>query len=420
METIMPKQTVISCIILSILQSAVWAASPKEAEVIHWWISGSEEAALQVIIDNIENKGYRWIDTPVETSFHAKTAALSRILDDNPPTMMQWHAGVSLENLWQEGILRDINDLALSEHWQKKLPAALWESITVDGNVVAVPVTLHGANWMWANKKIIDKLNISPPDSWDDFLQIAPKIQKAGYIPLALGGQAWQERVVFLCIVLDTGGPDFYRAALVEHDPQALAGPLMVKAFSTFAKLKQFTDAASPGRNWSETTKLIIEGKAAFQVMGDWVKGELFQAGLKHGEEFSCSLSPGSNGNYLLVSDTFAMAKVTNEADRQTQLALAKTIMTPFVQQQFNLIKGAIPPRTDISPTAFDPCAQLAMKTVSIPGKSHPGFNMSNTGILASTISKQIHDFWQNKIDPADAAQSLAKAVAEVDDFSKK
>lgn len=392
--------------------SCVSVFAQNQAEVIHWWVSGGERAALQTVIDAFQKNGNEWIDTPVESSYYAKTAAISRILDGKPPTAVQWQAGVSLKELYNEGLFRNINELARKERWRDVLPEAIWDNITVDGDIIALPMTLHGSNWIWANKKILDEVGIDMPKSWDEFLQYAPRIKEAGYYPLAIGGQPWQERALFLPVVLGVGGAKLYEEALVHHKPEALGSPGMKKAFETFRALQQFTDPESPGRNWSETTKLVIEGKAAFQVMGDWVKGEFFQAGKKPDIDFVCAFSPGSEGAYILVSDTFAMGNVKDETMQQAQAALAITIMDKDVQSSFNLLKGSIPPRLDAPVTDFDKCAQIAMSAVTVKGSTYPGFNMANNGLMASAIMSVITLFWDTPdLSPDEATKMLVEAV---------
>lgn len=385
-----------------------------EAEVIHWWVSGGERAALQTVIDAFEAGGNKWIDTPVESSYYAKTAAISRLLNGKPPAAVQWHAGVSLQQLYGEGLFRNINELAENQQWKKVLPETIWNNITVGGKVVAIPITLHGSNWIWGNKKILDELKITLPRTWDEFMENAEIISKAGYYPLALGGQPWQERALFLTIVLGLGGPELYENTLVLHEQEALLSPGMIKAFETFGALRKYIDPESPKRSWSDTTQLVIEGKAAFQIMGDWVKGEFFQAGLVPDKDFLCALSPGSNDNYLIISDVFAMGNVEDENVQKSQIELAKSLMDRDVQKKFSLLKGSIPPRTDVSSDGFDKCSQLAMNIVSRKGAALSGFNMANTGIVASGIMTVISSYWNDPtISPEEATRMLAEAVAK-------
>lgn len=398
-------------IVCLLIWSSLSMAADK-AEVIHWWISGSEEAALKVIVDRFESQGNTWLDTPVEASYQAKSVAVTRMLDGTPPTMVQWHAGIALAELYQEQLIRDITDLAEKENWQDVLPAVVWEQIAIDGKVIAVPLNLHATNWIWANKAILEIIGQPIPETWEDFLEIAPAIQKAGFIPLAIGGQAWQVRVLFVSVLLAVGGPELYEAVIINHDPAAIVSPEMEKVFVTFGKLRQFTDPHSPDRGWAETTRLVIDGKAAFIVMGDWAKGEFTKAGLVPGKDFLCSLSPGSSDWYLIVTDVFAMPAVTDKEIIRVQDNLARIMMEPDIQRHFNIIKGSIPSRTDVSTAGFDYCAKQAMKKVAGGATILPGFSMANRGVMGNTLMDGIFSYWKDRnMDPEQAAERLAEAV---------
>ncbi len=405
---LIPLVTAFSSMIL--ISSNAWAQH--EAEVIHWWVSGSERAALEVAIDTFEARGNQWIDTAVESSYYAKTAAITRINNAKPPTAVQWHTGVSLVEMYKEGLFRDLTSLAKEEQWLDVLPTAIKDNISVDGQFVAVPVTLHSSNWLWANKKILDEVGVAVPTNWQEFLEIAPKIAAAGYTPLALGGQSWQERALFLPVVFGSGGAQFYMDALVNHDPEALSSQQMINAFSLFGELRQYIDSKSPDRSWSDTTELVIEGRAAFQIMGDWAKGEFLQAGKKPGVDFLCSPSPGSDNSLLLVSDAFAMVNTADADIRASQNELARTLMDKDVQRAMSLHKGSIPPRIDVALDDFDTCAQLAQKITAQKEGTYPGFSMANKGIVGSAIMSVISSFWNNpELSPAEAAKMLADAV---------
>lgn len=388
-------------------------AGERDAEVIHWWVSGGERKALQVVIDAFEAEGYHWVDTPVANSFKAKTAALSRMFDGYPPALVQWHAGVSLGELDSAGLLGDIDTLARQQNWQKLLPGPVFEAISNDNKVVAIPMTIHGSNWLWGSRKVLDASGVKMPGSLEDFFEAAKKVRDKGFIPLALGGQAWQERVLFLTTLLAVGGSDFYNKTIVEHQPEALGGELMEEVFRQFRKFGEFIDPMSPGRSWSDTTRLVVEGKAAFQFMGDWAKGEFLQAGQVAGEEYFCSLAPGTQNNYLLITDVFAMGKVSTESTRKSQLELARLMMDRDVQRTFNRAKGSIPPRNDVGPEGFDDCARIAMGTVYGGGSALlPGFNMANSGLVGSSIMDVISAYWNDtSLSPAEGAKRLKTAV---------
>lgn len=402
-------------LVVSVLLFVAPARAAKQAEVIHWWVSGGESAAMQVLIDAFEKQGYDWVDTPVGASFEAKTVALNRMFDGAPPTAVQWHVGVTVADLHSLGLLRDVDQLAQRHGWREALPQTLHEYITVEGKMVAAPLTLHGQNWLFASKKVLDDAGLSMPTSWEEFIKALETLKKDGVIPLALGGQPWQVNLLFLNTLLALEGADFYHKVLIEHDQSALNGAKMVNVFRKFGELKQYVDPKSFDRGWAATTELLIKGKAGFQVMGDWAKGEFLHAGLTPGKDILCELTPGTAPYYMATSDALALTAVTEPDDIEAQHALVKLVMDPELQRLFNLKKGAIPPRLDASTEGFDLCARKAMAVVKNQSNVLPGTNMANKEIITSAFLDIVFAFWSEAAPaPEKAAQRLAKAIQEV------
>lgn len=399
-----------------LLLTAAGRAAAVEAEVVHWWVSGSESAALKQVKEHFESLGNHWLDTPVETSYQAKSIAVARILDGMAPTMVQWHSGVALAELYHENIIRDLSPLAESQGWFRSLPPLLREQISVDSQVVAVPMTVHGSNWLWGNAAILAELGLSMPRSWDEFRELAPKIRQAGYIPLAVGDQPWQVRTLFLNLLLGLGGPELYRSVVIDHDPAVIESREVIDILTRFRQLKSWIDPGSPGRGWAETTALVIDGQAAFQVMGDWAKGEFLQAGKQAEQDFFCEPSPGTGRYYVIVSDAFVAPVTDRESVREAQEALIASMVDPEVQRRFNLAKGSVSPWTDISLEGFDPCARKAVAALAGGALLLPSFSMTNKGIMASTIEDLVYRFWSNpELTAAEAAGRLAAAIRQIE-----
>ena len=57
----------------------VWSAGANaqdmKAEVIHWWTSGGESAAVKVFADQFKKAGGAWVDSAVAGGDNARTAA---------------------------------------------------------------------------------------------------------------------------------------------------------------------------------------------------------------------------------------------------------------------------------------------------------------------------------------------------------
>jgi glucose/mannose transport system substrate-binding protein len=400
--------------------SATGVAQAGEVEVLHWWTSGGEARSVAELKEMLEEKGHTWKDFAVaggggET---AMTALKSRVISGNPPGAAQIK-GPAIQQWGETGALADLTPVAEKQGWDELLPPVVAEAMKYDGHYVAAPVNVHRVNWMWANPDVFEKAGAEIPSTWEEFLTAARKIQEAGFIPVAHGGQAWQDATTFESIVLAVGGADLYRRAFVELDPEALSGDAMVESFERLKQLKQFTDPNAPGRDWNLATAMVIEGEAAMQFMGDWAKGEFTAAGMKPGEDFVCAPFPGTGDAFTFNIDSFVMFEVSGD-DQAAQMALAETIMEKEFQSLFNKAKGSIPVRNDMSMEGFDACAKQSMQAFQAANKNNTllpsmAHGMSTFPAIQGAIFDVVTRYYNSDMSAEDAAQQLAEAVAQAE-----
>ncbi len=343
------------------------AQPPQTVEVLHWWTAGGEAAALNVLKGNLEKDGIGWKDSPIAGGGgeQAMTALRARVSSGIPPTAVQM-LGFDIQDWAKQGALGNLNDLAAREGWDKVVPPQLQRFSKVDGKWVAAPVNVHSTNWVWANKEVLAKAGVTTePKTWDEFIADAEKVQKAGFVAVAHGGQPWQEATVFDGVALATGGVDFYRKAFVELDQKALGSPTMEKVFQRMGQLRKLVDKDFSGRDWNVASGMVISGKAGFQIMGDWAKGEFLNAKKQPGKDFLCFRVPGSQGTVSFNSDQFAMFLVKGPDRLAAQQKLAASIMDKGFQSAFNVVKGSVPARTDVSDKDFDDCGKKGIKDLA-------------------------------------------------------
>ena len=397
----------------------IQAATDKEVEVVHWWTSGGEATALKVLKDDMQKRGFGWKDSPIAGGGgdQARTVLRARVASGRPPEAMQM-LGFNIQDYAEEGLLGNLDSIAAKEGWDKVVPAPLSRFSKYNGHWVAAPVNIHRTNWIWANKEIFDKLKLTPPKTFDELVAAADKIRKAGYIPLAHGGQAWQEATIFDSAVLSAGGPKFYKPALIDLDPKALGSKTMEKAFAQMQKLRSMMDPNFSGRDWNVATSMVINGKAAMQIMGDWAKGEFLKAGKKPNVDFLCFQYPQTEGSFTFNSDQFAMFKV-GEDQAAGQMQLASAIMDKGFQEKFNIAKGSIPARMDVSGDNFDACGKksmadlkVALKNGSLLGSFAHGHAMPES-VKSAVYDVVTKSFNNLQVTPAQSVQQLVKVVED-------
>lgn len=405
----------IAALAASLAISGQAQAEPK-VEVLHWWTSGGEAKAVGALKEEFESRGGTWIDSPVAGGGGdaAMTALRARVVAGNPPSAVQLK-GPSIKEWAAEGVVGNLNEVAARENWDALLPPLLKDVVTYKGNYVAVPVNIHRVDWIWANPDALAKVGVEPPTSWDEFNAAAEKLKAAGITPLAHGGQPWQDATLFEVVALGVGGPDFYHKALVELDQEALGGATMVAVFDQMRRLRGYVDPNFPGRDWNLATAMVMKGEAAFQIMGDWAKGEFLAAGKTPGEDFLCIAAPG-NG-YLLNTDSFVMFDVQGEDLLEGQHLLASLMLGESFQRTFNLYKGSIPARLGVPMDDFDDCAKKSAadlgKTIKAgtlqPSMAH---EMAVPRTFRGAIMDVVTAHFNSDMSSKEAAESLANAVA--------
>jgi glucose/mannose transport system substrate-binding protein len=396
------------------------AVQAGEVEVLHYWTSGGEAKSVAELKKMLEAKGHKWKDFAVAGGGgdNAQTALKSRAVAGNAPAAAQVK-GPAIQEWANEGMLTSMDAVARAEKWDDLLPKVVADVMKSKGSYVAAPVNVHRVNWMWANPDVLKKAGVAGmPKTWDEFFVAADKIKKSGAVALAHGGQNWQDFTVFESVALGVGGAKYYNDALIKLDPAALNSATTTKVLETFKKLKGYTDNASNGRDWNLTTAMVIQGKAGFQFMGDWAKGEFTAAGKKPGEGFLCAAAPGTANAYTFNVDSFILFKLKDAGAQKAQADLASAILSKEFQEVFNQNKGSIPVRLGHDMSKFDDCAKLSAKDFVATSKSgglvpSVAHGMAIKPAAEGAIKDMVSSYWNDdKMSVADAQKKLVTAAA--------
>lgn len=333
-------------------------AHAAQVEVLHWWTSGGEARAVEVLKSEWAERGNQWNDFAVQGGGgkSAMTVLKSRALAANPPEAAHLK-GYELHEWASLGFLRDLSPMAEHLGWYPQLSPMVRETLSQSGALMAVPTGIHRVNWLWLNRKVFERLGLQPPTDWNQFMAVAEQLKAQGVAPLAIGNEPWQLAVLFETVALGEGGKEFYRKAFLEQDEATLTGPDMVRVLTRFRQLRGYVPEKYAGMKWHQATNLLESGGAAMQIMGDWVKGELSAGNYRPGEDIECLPSPGSQGLFSYNLDSIAMFKQRDPAQLQAQGELAQLLMTPRFQEEFNRVKGSIPALNQPDMSKFDRCA---------------------------------------------------------------
>lgn len=355
---------------LSFIAQASHAEAPT-AEVMHWWVSGGESAAIQEVAKAYEAAGGVWKDNATAGGEVAISAIIARIAGGNPPTAAQMPLGKQLDDLVAQGLLAPLNDAAKETGFLDNIPD-LFKSAVVypDGNMYALPINDHGHDWLFFNSQVLADAGAKAPVTWDDFFAALEAIKaKGNAVPLAVGAQPWQLGQTFIAVLVTKEDAETYYKVWRDLDVDTIKGDKFRDAVAAFLRLRDYADAGAANREWNVAANMVITGKAGFQFMGDWAKGEFIAAGQTPGKEFGCQILGNGDGvqNFVMASDAIIFPVNKAEGQAQAQSLLEKTMMSKEVQIAFNAKKGSVPARLDVDMSALDACSQIGIGILQKP-----------------------------------------------------
>jgi glucose/mannose transport system substrate-binding protein len=167
-------------------------------------------------------------------------------------------------------------------------------------------------------------------------------------------------------VALAIGGAD-YLTALAAGDPEAIQSDATHEVFDRMRVLSTYIDRGYPGRDWNLASAMVSNGEAAFQIMGDWAKGEFIQAGATMGEDILCAPVPGNVADrpgMVMVSNAlgFFTKEQGNAEASEGQKLLAATLLQEDAEIAYTLHKGSVPARLGVSLDRYDVCAVKSME----------------------------------------------------------
>lgn len=389
--------------------SAFGAEAETGIEVLHWWISPGETAAVSEIRSAFEASGGKWIDRPLPTFDAVRKASIEEFAAGYAPAAMQWRPGDDLGDMAEYELVAPTEPIAQEDGWRESMYPIVQTLAGRDGAFVAAPISIHGENWVWYSRSVYDAVGLEIPSTWEELLAQAPLIRAAGFTPLAVSDQEWQLRILFSSILLGVAGQEIYQMALLDKKTDALRMPETRAALDIFLRMRGLADPGQADRSWSEATAMVARGEAAAQFMGDWAKGEFLALGLKADEDYVCRLAPQSEASFVVGVDLFLFGRSEDPEVAAAQKLLARTVVSPEVQIAFARQKGSVPIRRDLGDAVrrLDSCAERAIAVLERREGVLPTIDYVDDGVYLARLDAALKAIWTTPTIEVDQAIDL-------------
>lgn len=330
--------------------------------VFTWWADGSEKEGLDALVavfnEDFPNNTFVNLAVAGGAGTNAKAKLASDLENGNPPDSFQGHAGAELMDYIVKEQILPVNDVIESLGGSGVFPQDLLDRITVEGNIYSVPSNIHRANVVWANPSVLESAGITAvPADIEAWIADMEKVKASGVeTPITIGG-TWTQVQLFETILIADLGPQDY-AGLFDGST-AWDSDGVESAVDHFEEILSFANSASDGDDWVAPIDAVIDGNAAYNVMGDWAVAQFNSRDQVDGEDYVYFPVPGTDGVFDFLADSFTLPKgAPNEAGAKDWLATAGSADG---QKAFNVAKGSIPARTDVPADDFPAYQQSAM-----------------------------------------------------------
>jgi glucose/mannose transport system substrate-binding protein len=333
-----------------------------DLEIFSWWTTGGEAAGLQALFDLYPDKcpgDVKIVNATVAggAGFNAREVLTTRMLGGDPPGSFQVHMGHELTDTWvTTDNMEPLDSLFDQEGWSDVFPQGVLDIVSYQGKPYSVPVNIHRANVLWYNKTVFEDNNLEPPTTFDEFFEVADALEAAGITPLALGDvEVWTSVHLMETVLLGSLGVDAYNGLWTGETDWS--GPEVTAALENFSKMLSYVNSDHSSLSWDQANDLVISGDAAMTVMGDWANAD-YEA--KNFTDYGWAPTPGTDGMYDALSDTFGLPKGAPNPDAVT--CWLKLVGSKEGQEAFNPLKGSVCARTDCDSSLFNPYLQSAIE----------------------------------------------------------
>lgn len=230
----------------------------------------AEKGGIEELVKNFNAKGEGTVKLNSIPTSTFNTQLPSYLTAKNPPDVYTWYAGQATRDFADQNLLLDLS--SVWKNHKGDFPDALQKlSKDSNGNEVFVPT---GYYWwgVYYFKSDFQKLGITPPTTWDEFLADSAKIKSQGVNPFTAGlsDNAWLASAWFDYLDLRINGGDFHLKLL--SGKASYDSPEVRKVFAAFKQVLPYFDPSVLGLTQNQAMSDFTQGKSAMYLLGAWAQ----------------------------------------------------------------------------------------------------------------------------------------------------
>ena len=304
---------------------------------------------IDVVLQNFDHEGYK--------------TAIRNFLTTDSPDLANWYAGNRMAPFVNAGQFQDVSDVWEANGLSDSLASAK-ASMTIDGKQWGVPYTYY--QWgIYFNKDVYKAAGVEVPKTWDEFVANCEKFKAASIDCLTTGTSAlWPAAGIFDYINMRTNGYEFHMD--LTAGKIAWTDDRVKATFAEWAKIQPYTTANHAAIDWQDAAALMVQGKAANYVMGNFAVATFKEGGMTNdtlGFMVFPEITPGIPRAEEAPTDTIHItAGAKNVPDAKTFLAY---VASAEAQTKLNSALGQLPTNKNATVDAADPFISAGFESLS-------------------------------------------------------
>jgi len=332
---------------------------------------------IDVVLQNFDHEGYK--------------TAIRNFLTTDAPDLANWYAGNRMAPFVAAGQFTDVSDVWAENDLATTLGSAA-ASMTIDGKQWGVPYTYY--QWgVYFNKDVYAQVGATVPTTWDEFIANCELFKAAEIDCLTTGTSAlWPAAGIFDYLDLRTNGYDYHMSLTSGQTPWTDEG--VRNTFAEWAKVVPYTTENHAAIDWQDAATLLVQGKAANYVMGNFAVATFKDGGMTD-DNLGFMPFPTINPDVARAeeapTDTIHIpAGAKNVEDAKTFLAF---IAQADTQTKLNAALGQLPVNAG-STVGDDPFIQAGFELLSsTPGGIAQFFDRDATAEMAKLGMEGFQEF---------------------------
>lgn len=308
---------------------------------------------IDVQLTNFDHEGYK--------------TAIRNFLTTDAPDLANWYAGNRMAPFVEAGQFLDVTDVWEANGLNDALASAA-ASMTIDGKKWGIPYTYY--QWgIYFNKDAYKAAGVEVPPAtgvdWATFVSNCEKFSAAGIDCLTTGTKAlWPGAGIFDYMSLRTNGYEWHMD--LANGKVAWTDESVRKVFGELAKIQPYVTANHAAIDWQDAAALLVQGKAANYVMGNFAVGVFKEGGMTNdnlGFMAFPEITPGIPRAEDAPTDTIHIpAGAKNVEDAKTFLAF---VASADAQTKLNAAIGQLPTNKNSTVAADDPFISAGFEMLS-------------------------------------------------------